>query len=444
MKHHETWNTMKPKSVEATHMKAVSAPVRTLRNEGRVLALEISLWLNKKNATAKLVAKTNDINQHGVGNYQSVNIQYRHHYMTKPKESIRYRANPSKSPYIWIVWFPKWVPWPMTTGNMSMSSKFGELPPPKKKKLPKLSGSLQWVFGVKRPQKKGRIRIWWNTNCLTGIPKPWKMKVLHLQIWVITPKFHGTCILWELKLHMFFMNHLKPWTQARLEKSWKKEILRIVVWTLQQRGVNDSVCRSWDLQITSFEIPWFLGNRRIRSICSCHGVHWMLPISWSTAIDWKMNSNGKTHGKTLHQPELPWFQSPPTNSGPKIHSRVVKTMNPWEFRNFPGRLFGGIFEGGISVSPLWSTWLTQGIKSLFPMACSQARILRPRTFLMGRGCHFVAAFSMWREFRNELAILLNWLAFKKKWKGFSVKPTCATFHSDFFRFADEFYDPFVR
>ena len=50
MKHHEAWNTMKPKSVEATHMKAVSAPVRTLRKEGRVLALEISnaTWRRKK------------------------------------------------------------------------------------------------------------------------------------------------------------------------------------------------------------------------------------------------------------------------------------------------------------------------------------------------------------------------------------------------------------
>ena len=70
--------------------------------------------------------------------------------MTKPKECIIIGEIPKKkSPYIWIVWFPILGPMTHHPGNMSMSSKFGELPPPpQKKKSPKLSGSFQWVLGV--------------------------------------------------------------------------------------------------------------------------------------------------------------------------------------------------------------------------------------------------------------------------------------------------------
>ena len=130
MKHHEAWNTMKPKSVEATHMKAVSAPVRTLRKEGRVLALEIS------NATWR---RTKFLNKWHKPTWCRNDQTERMNY---------HRGNPEKkSPYIWIVWFPKWVPWLMTPATWVCHQNLVNFPP-KKKKLPKLSGRFQWVLGV--------------------------------------------------------------------------------------------------------------------------------------------------------------------------------------------------------------------------------------------------------------------------------------------------------
>ena len=49
-----------------------------------------------------------------------------------------------------------------------------------------------------------------------GTPKPWKMKVLHPKIWVITPKNEGFGFLWESVLHRD-----SPQPLTRLWESWR-------------------------------------------------------------------------------------------------------------------------------------------------------------------------------------------------------------------------------